>query len=748
MCKYRKNILLTSVSFVLLHVSCFTGNLEAGSGEPNEAEALFDMSITQLMEVEIESTATLTKSKPRMVPAAVTTITAEQIQASGARSLNELLDIYVPNLQWIRHHWEADHLGLRGIINDRDDKYLLLVNGRVMNERTHYGVISERDLVMLQDIHHIDVIRGPGSALYGPGAVSMVISITTYNADTFQGTEITGRAGAIEEFYSGEYKHGSRFKDDDGGVFYYFGVGKYPGADQDDAPQVFGFDFPQDSFYSWNPADPGPTLPADGYQAGDPLRSPSINRDGETHRNQPPIKMHAQVTRGNWDMWARYTRGGKQFTWPQGVLTHHPWGWGDWVLPIQQHSSGYQQATGYVGYSDELSEKTDMELAFSYDMMDFERVLTGGLNEAYREDEYYFKAMFKHDLCERHKLAGGLEYSHEEFGFPSPGWPHLDNTVNGRFSGAGLQMPRWSTDMVSFLGEHQWTISDTLSSFIGARVDDHTYTEKMFSPRAALVWAPNTQDTFKFIWARSVRANFAEEMRVQVDSGNSSNSRPEKLDSLEIRYERTHSKNLDLAASFFLHYNLELISHSSGQNVPIGTQKEYGFEMEATYHTDRTRVMVSHGFTQLYDFHLEPGMSTVISARPYGYGKDLANWSNHVTKLVATHELDDKWTLDGSLRIYWGFPGLEDYVDYTLNPAGNKTYPAINPGWEQGYRGNYYLNLGLQYEHCENLTVRVDGYNLLGIFDRDLNKRNYFASMGDFRSHAPAVAVSLIYKFK
>jgi outer membrane cobalamin receptor len=163
-------------------------------------KSLFDMSIEQLMEMEVASTATLTESKPRLVPAAVTTVTEEQIQASGARSLFELLDIYVPNLQWVRNTWEADNMGLRGIMTDRDDKYLLLVNGRVMNERTHYGVVSERDLVLLKDIHHIDIVRGPGSALYGPGAVSMVINIVTHNAATFEGTEVTSRLGAVEEF--------------------------------------------------------------------------------------------------------------------------------------------------------------------------------------------------------------------------------------------------------------------------------------------------------------------------------------------------------------------------------------------------------------------------------------------------------------------------------------------------------------------------------------------------------------------
>jgi hypothetical protein len=51
---------------------------------------------------------------------------------------------------------------------------------------------------------------------------------------------------------------------------------------------------------------------------------------------------------------------------------------------------------------------------------------------------------------------------------------------------------------------------------------------------------------------------------------------------------------------------------------------------------------------------------------------------------------------------------------------------------------NAYLNLGLQYAHSPHLTVRLDGYDLLGVFDEDLNKRNCCHGFGDYRSHAPA----------
>ena len=93
-----------SSRFFVVAAILWSGHVFAKEKEVAAAKEpkLFEMSIEQLMEVEVVSTATLTESKPRIVPAAVTTITEEEIQASGARSLFELLDIYVPNLQWWR----------------------------------------------------------------------------------------------------------------------------------------------------------------------------------------------------------------------------------------------------------------------------------------------------------------------------------------------------------------------------------------------------------------------------------------------------------------------------------------------------------------------------------------------------------------------------------------------------------------------------------------------------------------------
>jgi outer membrane cobalamin receptor len=221
---------------------------------------------------------------------------------------------------------------------------------------------------------------------------------------------------------------------------------------------------------------------------------------------------------------------------------------------------------------------------------------------------------------------------------------------------------------------------------------------------------------------------------------------------------------LDIAASLFVHYNLKAIAwdQSSFSSSLAGSQREYGAELEASYHTEKTRVAISHGYTKLYGFYLAPDQDTYITADPYGYGNDLTNWSNHITKLTAQHKLDDKWTFDASLRIYWGFPGMKEYDKYYpysgtdgattgTYPGGGdfSSHPVIGNGWERSYRGSYYLDLGLQYKPSEDLIINLTGYNLLGVFNEDFNKRNYVQVVGggDFRSHAPAIGISLLYKF-
>ncbi len=732
--------------FVLLSVLLFASFVLAES-EEMKGDDFLDMSLEDLMNVEVESTASLTATSRKMAPGTVTTITSEDIEAANCRSLDELLDIYVPNLQIMRSHWEQQNMGLRGIIGDRDDKYLLLVNGRVMNERTHYGATTERDLPMLGDIHHIDIVRGPGSALYGPGAVSMVINIITFNADTFQGTEVTAKLGSIEEFYVTEIKHGKKF-DNGFGLFFYGAIGAYPGAQPEDSYQIYAMDFPSESTYSWwDPAwgtNTGPEhLPGDGTGAGEAMIDSSVANDRASARGKPPMKFHMQLKDENWDLWTRYTQGGKKLVYDSWILARDPYGWADYAQPLQRKFYTYNQLTNYIGYHNDISDNTEFDFSTSYDMTNFTRRVTNSdISNAYREDKYFGKAIVTHNISESHKTAFGVEYQHLELGYPSLGWPNVDYGISSSLS---PEMPRWSTDMYSVLGEYQWNINKEFTMFGGMRLDDHTYSSNMFSPRASLIYSMDDRNTIKFMWSRSVRASYEEEMKAQSLLGNNETD-PEELENFELRYERICAENLNFAATGF-YYILDQvgISNDDAGVVLLGEQKSYGAEVEANYQAEKLKFGISHAYTKLDSFSLNEAYTTVVTASPYGYGNDLARWSNHVTKLYANYDINEQWSLHSSMRVYWGLPGLADYSDYLRDNTDN---PRDDDGWEAAYRGSYFLNLGVQYKPSDNLSIQFTGYNLLGLFDPDMNKRNYGASeSADYRNEAAAFGATLRYKF-
>jgi len=358
-----------------------TGNqpnsVEADNKEPN----LLAFSLEELMKMSVVSAATLMQTKHRLVPAAVTTIDQEMIQHSGARSLNELFDIFVPNSQIMRHHTRSDLLGIRGIINVPEDKYLLLVNGHLMNLRSTEGVVTERDLPMLADVHHVNVVRGPGSVVYGPGAVSGVIDIVTYNGLTFEGTDVRIRQGFVERFSSFEIRHGHRI-DDEEGLFLYYGLDDYTGADQDDAPYIFSKSFATNTGHR--------------VLAGEPADFGIVD-DHAAFRFDPEHKLHLHYTResisGRSDAWIRFTRSGEQVADTLATLSPPPLGFG---IPGEQddHGTGhgYQQLTVQASHIHELSDTLSMDLRIGFDLADDEMIYRpvtpfAFLNKSSRESE-------------------------------------------------------------------------------------------------------------------------------------------------------------------------------------------------------------------------------------------------------------------------------------------------------------------------------------------------------------------------
>ncbi len=403
--------------------------------------SVFDMSLEELIRRPVASSATLTKTPRRIVPAAVTTITQEMIRSSGARNLNEVFDIFVPNVEIMRHHVGNDRLGIRGSINFPENKYLILVNGRVMNLRTYAGAFTERDLPMLGDIHRVDFVRGSGSVIYGPGAVSGVVSIVTYNGLNFNGAEIIARQGFVEQFSSLEFRMGHQF-DDESGIFFHYGLTDYDGADQSDSPHIFSRSFTTNTGVD--------------VEAGRPVDFNIVN-DREAFRAHPKHKLHIQYTRGNFDAWVRYTRGGEQTTEVMTFLAPPPLGIGT-IGEQARHGvgTGYQQFTMLASYDRDLSDTFNVELRIRYDFAAFEQTYKAAsrldhlFNRSSQESELYGRVLARWTPNESHSLAFGLEYSHGWFGHDASGFATTPTRTWSQ-----PEVSRWSTDSYSPLAEYQ-----------------------------------------------------------------------------------------------------------------------------------------------------------------------------------------------------------------------------------------------------------------------------------------------------
>ncbi len=701
--------------------------LEALLGQPVLVPGESPGTLTAIDDVQVPSIGDGIAAVPRITPAAVTRIDHDMLWLSGARSLNEAFDIFAPNLQIISQTQQGNRVGIRGIISNVNDKILMKVNGNLMNDRSSRGVFSELDMAMLGDIHHVDVIRGPGSVIDGPGAIAGVINLQTHTGLTFQGLDATVRQGLIENHTTAEVRLGHQW-DEETGLFVYYGMSDYAGADRNNAPYFYSSTF----------------LARDGSQvvAGEPAPAGiPVPNSYQAFRSRVKHKLHTQFTHGNLDIWARLTNGGVQVG-TQRRDAIDPGGFPGFA-GRSEASQGYEQFT--VGGSNvwDLGDTLSIEWRLSYDTLDYVITRPKGNHRSHREDEVYTRVLGRWTPNERHAIAFGYAWSHEWFGMPTRGFPNTPPLIAQL--DAGNTFP-WETDTHSLMAEYQLQFNDYWTGFAGVRTDKHTYANWLVSPRAALVWTPNERDTLKGIWSGANRRANDGLLRNQfLDFGTF--SAVETIESAEMRYERQPCEHWLLAAGFFWQQLNEISAESGVGQRFLGEFQSAGCELEATCRDEDTHFMFSHAYTQLLNGVLaRPNIVQGVTAEPYGFGRDLAGWSPHITKLYAARDLDEWWTASTSLRIYWGFPGDEDLAEYNRT-VGNKSLPFADSGFNKAWRGSYFLDFGLERRFCGDRGVaRLDLYNVLGWIDRDLNKRNVLRR-ASWRDEAAALGLSVRWEF-
>jgi iron complex outermembrane receptor protein len=175
--------------------------------ESSVSEELANLSIEELMTVKITSVAKKAQSL-NDAAAAVFAITQEDIRRSGVTSIPEALRM-VPGLQVARIDANKWAISARGFNGRFANKLLVLIDGRSVYTPLYSGVYWDVQDTLLEDIDRIEVIRGPGAALWGANAVNGVINIITKHAKDTQGGFLTA-GGGTEERGFGSVRYGAK----------------------------------------------------------------------------------------------------------------------------------------------------------------------------------------------------------------------------------------------------------------------------------------------------------------------------------------------------------------------------------------------------------------------------------------------------------------------------------------------------------------------------------------------------------
>ena len=168
------------------------------TGAPQSVEDLRGLSIGDLANLNV----TTVSRRPEQVsraPAAVYVITAEDIRRSGATSLPEALRL-APNLEVAQINAYSWTVTARGFNSpETANKLLVLVNGRTVYEPIGGGVLWQQVDVDIGNIDHIEVISGPGGAVWGANAVNGVVNVITKPVTQTQGVAMSATVGTFAE---------------------------------------------------------------------------------------------------------------------------------------------------------------------------------------------------------------------------------------------------------------------------------------------------------------------------------------------------------------------------------------------------------------------------------------------------------------------------------------------------------------------------------------------------------------------
>ncbi len=169
--------------------------------EQDQVEATTGTSKQELLMVMEEKdlvTATKRHTTVRKAPAIATVISADEIRNMGARNLLDVLKM-VPGIGISTNEFGALMIEVRGIRTTLNEKILFLIDGHSLNRNINGSALYNfADMLPVENIKQVEVVRGPGSALYGNSAFVATINVITRDAAEIDGLEAKVGGGSFD----------------------------------------------------------------------------------------------------------------------------------------------------------------------------------------------------------------------------------------------------------------------------------------------------------------------------------------------------------------------------------------------------------------------------------------------------------------------------------------------------------------------------------------------------------------------
>ncbi len=181
------------------------------SSEPAPVKSAPDRESTLFEEIPSVYGAAKYDQKVNEAPAAVIIITAEQIKKYGYRNFAQVLDS-VPGL-FTSNDRNYGSLGIRGFNRPGDytTRVLLLIDNHRLNDAIYDQGGSGTEMPIDVDlIDRVEIIKGPGSSLYGTNAFFGVVNVITKRGRDIKGAEVSGEASSFNTYRS-RLSYGNKF---------------------------------------------------------------------------------------------------------------------------------------------------------------------------------------------------------------------------------------------------------------------------------------------------------------------------------------------------------------------------------------------------------------------------------------------------------------------------------------------------------------------------------------------------------